>query len=187
MTAADVLVVSALAVAAASLLGLVVSAVAARRARAHHREALAAVRVELTALREQVEQVEAAPGRRPASGVDGEAAATAAPASYVITGVGERRDDHGSPVAGTAPGAAPGRIEGRLFADLVLRESVVKAAALAHGVRRAAAPESRDRIRAEMRREVRRSRKQRRADLREARRRIHAEQRAGLAAGEDAA
>ncbi len=57
-----------------------------------------------------------------------------------------------------------------LFADLVLRESVVQAASLAAGVRRALAPQTRARIRVEMRQEVRRARKQRRTDLRAARR-----------------
>ena len=63
----------------------------------------------------------------------------------------------------------------------MLRETVVKAASLGHGVRRALAPETRNRIRFEMRREVRRARKQRRADLKEARRDLHARQRAMLA------
>jgi hypothetical protein len=64
---------------------------------------------------------------------------------------------------------------------MVLRESVVKAASLAHGVRRGLAPESRNRIRFEMKQEVRRSRKQRRADVKAARRDLHARQRAALA------
>lgn len=68
------------------------------------------------------------------------------------------------------PADTPERIDGRLFADLVLRESVVRAAGLVHGVRRALAPETRDRVRLEVRREIRRSRRQRREDLRELRR-----------------
>lgn len=78
---------------------------------------------------------------------------------YVITHVGE--DDHGGE---TPTVAAP------LFADIVLRESVVQAASLAHGLRRALAPEARHRIRFAMRREVKRARKQRRANVRAARR-----------------
>ena len=46
----------------------------------------------------------------------------------------------------------------------------VKAASLGYGVRRALAPETRNRIRFEMRREVKRSRRQRRAELKEFRR-----------------
>ena len=74
-----------------------------------------------------------------------------------------------------------------LFADIVLRETVVQAAALAAGLRRALSPESRNRIRFEMRREVKRARKQRRADLREARREWEARQRAQVDLDEDSA
>ena len=63
-----------------------------------------------------------------------------------------------------------GRIDGRLFADLVLRETVVKGASLAHGVRRALEPENRFRMRYTFRREVKSARKRRRLELREARR-----------------
>ena len=65
-----------------------------------------------------------------------------------------------------------------MFADIVLRETVMQAASLAAGLRRALSPEVRNRIRFEMRREVKRARKQRRADLREARREWEARQRA---------
>jgi len=78
----------------------------------------------------------------------------------------------------TVPGTPDRRIQGSLFADLVLRESVVKAASYVHGVRRALAPETRNRIRFEMRQEVKRSRKQRRVDLRTARRHLADRQRA---------
>ncbi len=67
-----------------------------------------------------------------------------------------------------------------LFADLVLRETVVKAGGLVHGVRRALAPETRNRIRFEMKREVKRARKQRRVDTREARREWATRQRAQM-------
>ena len=94
---------------------------------------------------------------------------------YVITHVGEVPDE---PVPAVTP---------RLFADIVLRESVIWSAGLFHGLRRALAAESRNRIRFEMRREVKRSRKQRRADLREARREWEARQRASLAMEDTAA
>lgn len=77
------------------------------------------------------------------------------------------------------------RIEGRLFADIVLRETVVKAAAAVGGVRRALSPEVRNRVRFEMKREVKRARKERKQELKQARRDLHARQRAML--GEDAA
>lgn len=89
---------------------------------------------------------------------------------FVITRVGESGAEPAEPLV-------PERIDGRLFADIVLRESLVKAASLGHGVRRALAAETRNRIRFEMRREVKRSRKQRRAELKELRRNLQARQR----------
>ncbi len=93
-------------------------------------------------------------------------------AGFVITHVGE------SPGPGPVPTEDPSPVGGALFADLVLRETVVKTAGLAHGVRRALSPENRFRIRHEYRRTVRASRKQRRIELREARRRMMADRRA---------
>ena len=55
-----------------------------------------------------------------------------------------------------------------LFADIVAREGLVRAAGVAHGLRRALAPASRNRIRFEMRRELRRARKQRKREMRAA-------------------
>jgi hypothetical protein len=96
-----------------------------------------------------------------------------APAEFVITGLGD--DDEGP------EDRAPVRVDGTAFADIVLRETVVKAASLAHGVRRGLAPATRSRIRFEMKQEVRRARKQRRADLKAAQRDLHARQRRALA------
>jgi hypothetical protein len=101
--------------------------------------------------------------------------------AYVITHVVSTRTDPG-------PGTATEddrRIDGSLFADLVLRESLVKGVSFAYGVRRALAPETRNRIRFLMRQEVKRSRKQRKADLRAARRLLAEQQRAAM--NEDAA
>ena len=64
------------------------------------------------------------------------------------------------------------RIDGSLFADLVLRETMVRSVSLAYGLGRAFSPEARNRIWFLMRQEVKRSRKQRRADLRAARRHL---------------
>ena len=96
--------------------------------------------------------------------------------SYVITHLGDEEPD-------AVPVAA--RIDGKLFADIVARESVIKVAGLAAGLRRALAPEVRNRIRFEMRREVLRARKQRRADLKAALRDFRARERADLPASED--
>ena len=96
---------------------------------------------------------------------------------YVITRVGEPEPEP-EPVPTVA---AP------VFADLLLKETVVQTASMFHGLRRALAPETRNRIRFHMRQEVKRSRKQRRTELREVRREWAARQRAGMAAEETAA
>ena len=132
---------------------------ALHRSRARTDDALAVARAESAALRAQLDALEQRLARPAPLAVD--------ESEYVITHLGEEE-----------PGAEPARIETALFADLVLRESVVKAAALAHGLRRALDPETRNRIRFEMRREVRRARKQRRAAARQARREWEARRRA---------
>lgn len=78
-------------------------------------------------------------------------------------------------------------IDGRLFADQVLRETVVSGASWWHGLRRAASPESRNRIRFQMRQQVRRTRKQRRADFRAFQREQAARERAAATAREEGA
>jgi hypothetical protein len=139
------------------------------RTRARTNRELVAARAESASLRAQMDEIER---RLRAPDQDrGE---------YVITRLGDDVPEPDLP-------AVPGRIEGSLFADLVLRETVVKAAALVHGVRRGLAPEVRNRIRFEVRREVKRARRARRAELKEARREWGARQRAEMAAGEDAA
>lgn len=158
---ADWLVPAAL----ATLVGLALLAVLALwRARSRDRAELAEARAEAAELRARVDALahRVAPARHE-------------PEEFVITRMGgvetgaERLP---------RPPEGPERIDGRLFADLVLRETVVKAAALTHGVRRALAPDVRNRIRFEMRREMKRSRKARRDELRDLRREMHARQRA---------
>jgi len=137
---------------------LAVTALALGVARSRTDRELGAARAETAELRAQVEALEARlsrPGPRPAP-----------EAEFVITDLGE-------PQAEPAP-----KIDSTLFADLVLRETVVKAASFAHGVRRALDPETRHRIRYEMGREVKRARKQRKVDTRQARREWLARQRA---------
>jgi hypothetical protein len=101
----------------------------------------------------------------------------AQPTEFVITRIGGEVVQE--PVEAVPTVGAP------VFADIVLRETVVQTASLFHGLRRALAPETRNRIRFHMRQEVRRSRKQRRAELREVRREWVARQRAAM--GEPAA
>lgn len=156
---------------ALTLLALVL-AVVLFLGQARARRELQLTHAEAAALRAQMDELERRMASSPRAPTGRE---------YVITQVGEEL----SPAEQTTDETAV-RIEGSLFADLVLRETVVRAASLAHGVRVALAPESRNRIRFEVRREVRRARKQRRADLKAARRDWEARQRADLD-GEDAA
>jgi hypothetical protein len=122
---------------------------------------------EASALRERLEVVEqalSAPVPAPA---------TRAPQEYVITHLGEPEHPDGDAVV-------PVRLTAPAFADAVLRETVVQTASLLQGVRRALAPETRNRIRFEMRREVKRARRTRRAEVKEALREYRARQRAGV-------
>jgi hypothetical protein len=93
---------------------------------------------------------------------------------YVITRVGEPEPEPEPEPVPTVP--AP------VFADLLLKETVVQTASLFQGLRRALSPETRNRIRFHMRQEVKRSRKQRRTEMREVRREWAARQRAAMAA-----
>lgn len=102
-------------------------------------------------------------------GVDAEPVVTE-PATYVITAMAESEPEP------AAQPVVPSRIDGALFVDIVARETVVKAAGLAHGLRRGLSAESRNRIRFEFKREVKRSRKQRRADLKAALRHLQSQE-----------
>lgn len=101
--------------------------------------------------------------------------------AYVITGLDTPEVE--------APPARP--VDGRLFADIVARETVVKAASWTHGLRRALSPASRNRIRFEMRQETRRAGRERRAETKQALREFRARERAASGAvrdvGEDVA
>ncbi len=147
--------------------------VALLRVHSRTKRELGAAHAEAAALRAQVEEIE----RRLAAATP-VGGSRRDDADYVITGLGETEQ---------AAGSTPATVDRALFADLVLRETVVKAAGLVHGVRRALAPENRNRIRFEMKREVKRARRQRRADIKEARREWAARQRADMTDGEDAA
>lgn len=157
------------AVAGAAALAVVVLLLALLALRRQTRTALAHARAEQAELRARLDELERAPAGAPSPPV----------AEFVITDVGARGDADGREV--------PARIEGRLFADIVLRESVVKAAALASGVRRALSAEQRNRIRFEVRRETRRSARRRRADVKEALRQYYDRQDQGRQAERDGA
>lgn len=107
------------------------------------------------------------------------------PVEYVITHLGEGLDEGAGFETGAERPPQPaafddGKIDGKLFADLVMRETVVKAAAFGYGVRRAMRPESRNRIRFEVKREVKRSRKARRDEFKQVRREMRDRQRAAV-------
>ncbi|WP_017933604.1 hypothetical protein [Nocardioides sp. Iso805N] len=98
---------------------------------------------------------------------------------FVITRLGTLEptgaDDTGGAERATVSLKAPA------FADAVVRETVVQTASLVQGLRRALAPETRNRIRFEMKREVKRSRKDRKLEVKEALREYRARHRAGAA------
>jgi hypothetical protein len=150
---------------ALTLASLVIAVVLARSRATTARE-LRSVHAEVASLRAQVDDFE----RRPTS--PGRPRADEDP-DFVITRLVEGdalTTTEPATATATEPGGAVERVDSALFADLVLRETVVKAASLTHGLRRALAPESRNRIRFEMGREVKRARKQRRAEVKAARR-----------------
>ena len=156
------LVVGACALALATLVALLLVRAASRRE-------VAAARTEAAELRRRLDELERAVADR---------AQPAAIEPVVVASPIE----HPEPVV-----LEPRVVEGRLFADLVLRESVVKTASWVHGVRRALSPENRNRIAFEMRREVKRSRKSRRAEMQEALRAYRARARGARDESEDAA
>jgi len=150
-----------LAVGGALVIGLVALLVALLRVRA------GATRTaeELSLVRRRLDDLEHERDETPAP-----TTATATSAEFVITDLGQQQ-----------PQPEAVHLDGPTFADIVLKETVVKAASLAHGVRRGLRPATRNRIRFEMKQEVRRARKQRRADLKAAQRDLRARQRATLA------
>lgn len=150
------------------LLALVVAAVvlvlSVRRSRRRTEELLRSaardaeeLRAQLAALESALEQRAGAPER-----------AVRDRREYVITGLGHDEQEPAPPLP------AP------VFADILLRESLIRTVSLAAGLRRALSPEVRCRVRSEMRREVRRARRQRRTDQRQVRRELEARQRARL-------
>jgi hypothetical protein len=86
---------------------------------------------------------------------------------YVITTAGEPDPTH---LPTTAAPTAP--VSARQFASVAVGESLVTLFSFGYGVRRALSAENRNRIGFEIRREVRRSRKQRRRDVKQARRHL---------------
>jgi hypothetical protein len=142
-------------------------AAALLRDRSQVRDQLASAYALVAVLEERILALEEARSAAPAAGSPNESP------TYVVSRIAEPSSADRTPSADVDR-----RIEGSLFADLVLRESMVKGISLAYGVGRALSPETRNRIRFLMRQEVKRSRKQRRIDLRAARRHLADLQRA---------
>jgi hypothetical protein len=167
-TALAVLVVLALIGLAAVAVAL---AVAVRRTRERTESLLAGAAADAEQLREQLtdieEQLQAQAEAAQQLVTSGRAPVLVDDREFVITDLGRERM--------LVPGVPPVP-----FVDTLLRESLVRTASLAAGLRHALSPEVRNRIRFEMKREVKRSRKQRKADLRRARRELEARQRAGI-------
>lgn len=158
----------ALAIVATALavgLCIVVLALVVRGRRQQRRleESLADSRRELEAMQHRLDALAAV---RP------EPRVTSAPEEFVITtaGAGLSLERPASDV----PEPAYQPVSARQFASAAVGESLVRLLALGHGVRRAMSAENRNRIGFEMRREVRRSRKQRKQDLKAARRHLRA-------------
>jgi len=161
----DILLWTAVAVVVAcALLGLTILL----RDRARLRRELDVRQADLDRLRSRVDALTARVPRRPEE------------IEYVITDLGMVSTGSTGGGSGDLTTEGPARIDGRLFADIVLREAVVRAASLTHGVRRALSPEVVWRVRGEVRRELKRARRQRKADLKVARREWEARQRAGM-------
>ncbi len=135
--------------------------------RAQRRATRAEALVEQLALRVGVLESPVADAPRPAA--DDEVS------TFVITHLGSTEAPEPVPVAHD--------IDGRLFADIVARETVVKAASWTAGLRRALSPESRNRIRFEVRQETRRAGRERRAEMKQALREFRARERADLGRG----
>jgi hypothetical protein len=143
---------------AAVLLLLVVLSALLLHGRAESRRALASAVAETAELRQRVEELSRQLERTAAGHqVDADGAA------YVITDAGTARPEP------TVPD--------RVVLSATVGEPLVKALAFGHGVRRALSAEARNRIWFEVRREVRRARKQRRRETKEAWRRSQAEAR----------
>ena len=163
----------------AALVGLAMAlSVAARRARADTEALLEAAVGDADALREQLAGIEAQLQERTRAQEDAAHSPGRATLAlrddreYVITDIGDQR---------RGPQVPAKVLPAPQFADILLRESVIRTVSLAAGLRRALSPEVRNRIRFEMRREVKRSRKERKQMVRRARREWQARGRAEIA------
>jgi hypothetical protein len=89
-----------------------------------------------------------------------------------------RVDDPAFVITDAGAPASRSNVADRVVLSAAVGEPLVKVVAFGHGVRRALSAESRNKIWFEVRREVRRARKQRRREMKDAWRRVQAEERA---------
>ncbi len=165
------LLMATAAVATALVVVLAVALVRALRHRRRVEQSLAAARDELTSVQRRLDGL----ARRV------ETRAVQDEQEYVITTAG---DLEVAPTPDRAPAQSlPEPLSARQFASVAMGESLVTLLSLGHGLRRALSAENRNRIGFEMRREVRRSRKQRKEDIKQARRHLRG---AGGVAGDAA-
>lgn len=153
--------VAATAAAGVAVLCLVVGvtlglAVSGRRVR----RSLGQARAEVDELRVRVEQLTDRLGAVPATAGAPDVPVDGAATEYVITGLAPAADAVSEPVP----------VPDRAVLSVTFGEPLVKVVAFGYGVRRALSPESRNRIAFEMRRELKRARKERRRGTRAARR-----------------
>ncbi|MEO7352616.1 MAG: hypothetical protein ABIR34_13950 [Marmoricola sp.] len=137
------------------------------RSRAESRRELVAAQAETAELHERLDRLAEVLERQSSTMIRVDDPA------YVITDAGE-------------PAREP-NVPDRVVLSATMGEPLVKAVAFGHGLRRALSAESRNKIWFEVRREVRRARKQRRREMKLAWRRMHAEDRAAEASSADAA
>lgn len=187
----------ALALTAATTLGLIALVLVVRRGRRRHAAARAEAAAQLARSQQQIDRLGARVEELSADVARAESAArarTSRPEQYLITTLADvvADDTDAAPPSRTSrevavPAAASHRprlgaaLEGRIVGSLARHQGVssvrdravdlaVQGVALAHGVRRALNPETLDRAAAEAHVARRRSRRVRRAEVREARR-----------------
>ncbi|CAN5407136.1 hypothetical protein BH10ACT10_BH10ACT10_04730 [soil metagenome] len=151
----------ALVAAAAVVVAVLVAVLVVRASRRRWQAQLDAARADVEALSARLDDLTPEPLAEPVR----------EPREFVITSL-----PGSEPVSPPAPGAelevAQSHLSAGQFASVAAGESLVRVLSLGYGVRRALSAENRNRIRFEVRREVKRARRQRRRDLKEAKRHL---------------
>ncbi|MEO5708477.1 MAG: hypothetical protein ABIQ59_01450 [Nocardioidaceae bacterium] len=152
----------ALVAAAAVVVAVLVAVLFVRASRRRWQAQLDAARADVEALSARLDDLAA----QPAAPVPGPDALGPAPREFVITSL----TAHDTELEVVAPPST--HLTAGKFASVATGESLVRVLSLGYGVRRALSAENRNRIRFEVRREVKRARRQRRRDLKEAKRHL---------------